>query len=268
MKRLAILLMGFCTLPFAVQAAEINAGFPTQSIWVSEANATAGEEIEIFTVVYNGTDATLKGAVAFMVDGERVSTEDFELAAGASNIVSTEWKATSGEHFVAAAIERASSSNLNDSITLSQKETASIAIFIAEPPPPPPLANAAAAASEVIADAARVATPLLTEAANTAYAFTESLRLDAIARLEKIVEGATQGSITPEVAGSSTSNSSGFTNAETKKPSGVSQVGQVAAAAALSALESRALFYPLLILFLFGLLYLLFRWATKRPRVR
>ena len=257
----------FILLPGLSLAKEIQAGFPPQSIWVSKTTAVAGERIEIFTAVYNGNSAKLEGTVTFTVDDTRVGTRDFELAAGASGIVSIEWKAGAGEHKIAAAIENASA-------TLSQQETAAVTVTVLEPPPPPPLANAATVASEIIAETARAATPIIASSLNSAYQFTESLRLDAISRLEGVVASdspaLTQGeltttSATSSVAGTSTSFASGFSTEEQAAPSAISQITQAAAAAALVALKSRALFYPLFLLTLLGLLYGLTRWALRRP---
>ena len=254
----SLLALLFIFLPAFSFAQTLEAGFPPQSVWVSNTKATAGDTIEIFTVVYNGSGEKLSGTVVFTVNGEKIGAKDFELAEGASALVSAEWKARTGEHRVAAALE-------DTSAELTQKETATITITVAEPPPPPPLVNAAVIASEVIADAAQAATPVITEVANTTYEFIESLRLEAVSKLEKAAgENATAGG----VAGTSTASVSGSNEGEANSPSGLSQMKQVAAAAALFALNSKGVFYPLFLLSLFGLLYLLFRWATKRPRVR
>jgi len=248
-----LLALFIVSLPATSLAQEIRAGFPLQSVWISKTNVTAGETITLFTVIYNADDEELRGTVVFTVDEERVGAKDFELAEGASTLISAEWKASTGEHRVAAAIE-------DTSRELTQKETATITITVAELPPPPPLVNAAVTASVVIADAARAAKPVVTEVANTAYEFVESLRLDAVSKLEN----ATRGS----VAGTSTANISGFNQSSVETPSGASQIKQVASVAALVALKSREIFYPLFLLSLFALLYLLFRWATKRPRTQ
>ena len=254
----SLLALLFIFLPAFSFAQTLEAGFPPQSIWVSNTKATAGDTIEIFTVVYNGSGEKLSGTVVFTVNGEKIGAKEFELAEGTSALVSAEWKASTGEHRVAAALE-------DTSAELTQKETATITITVAEPPPPPPLVNAAVIASEVIADAAQAATPVISEVANTTYEFIESLRRNAVSKLEKAAGGnATAGN----VAGTSTASASGSIGSEANSPSGLSQMKQVAAAAALFALNSKGVFYPLFLLSLFGLLYLLFRWATKRPRVR
>lgn len=244
-------------------AEEVNAGFPSQPLWVSKTNATSGETISLFTAVYNGDNKELLGTVAFTVDGERVGEKDIAVASGGSELVSVAWRAITGEHSITAIIE-------GTSISIAQKETAAIIITVAEAPPTP-LKDAAVAASEIFADATRVAAPVISSVANTTYELVESLRLGAISRLENMAANTTsmqESLATPSIAGTSTSVVTGFSEPESNTPSAFSQMGQVAAAVALVALNSRALFYPLFIFFLFALLYLMFRWATKRPRVR
>jgi len=256
---MSLLTLLFIFLPTFSFAQTLEAGFPPQSVWVSNTKATAGDTVEIFTVVYNGSGEKLNGTVVFTIDGERVGAKEFELAEGASVLVSVAWKASAGEHGIAAAIE-------DTSRELAQKETATITITVAEPPPPPPLVNTAATASEVLSNAAQVATPVVAEVANTAYQLIEHLRKDAISRLERVSSPSpsafAQGEQGPALGTSM--------NTSTSKNmlSSLSQMKQVAAAAALFALNSKGVFYPLFLLSLFGLLYLLFRWAAKRPRVR
>ena len=86
-------------------AQTLEAGFPPQSVWVSNTKATAGDTVEIFTVVYNGSGEKLSGTVVFTVNGEKIGAKEFELAEGTSALVSAEWKASSGEHRIAAALE-------------------------------------------------------------------------------------------------------------------------------------------------------------------
>jgi hypothetical protein len=249
------LFLAILLLPTFSLAQTIDAGFPSQSIWVSQSTVVAGENLEIFTALYNGNTSTLKGAVTFTVDGEPVGTKEFELAGGTSNIVSLQWKAVTGEHEIAAMIEDASA-------TLSQQKTTAVVVTVEDPPPP--LANATAAVSQVIADTARTATPIIESSINSAYQFTEALRLDAISNLEKVVTSVPKST----VVGTSASNAVGFSAVEPSAPSAVSRITQVAVAAALVTLQSRALFYPLLILALFALLYLLFRWAFRHSHIR
>ena len=265
MKRFPIYITLSILLLFvpSVYAEGINAGFPSQPLWVSKTNATAGETISLFTAVYNGDNEKLLGTVAFTVDGERVGGKDIAIEGGASELISVEWRAIAGEHSIAAMIE-------GTSIAIAQKETAAITIIVAEAPPTP-LRDAATAASEILAGATRAAAPVISNAANTTYGLVESLRLDAISRLENMATNTTSSQenlATPSIAGTSTSAVTGFSESASSTPSALSQMGKVAATVALVAIKSRALFYPLFILSLFVILYLLFRWATKRPRVR
>ena len=143
----------------SIHAEEINAGFPSQPLWVSKTNATAGETISLFTAVYNGDNEKLLGTVAFTVDGERVGGKDIAIEGGASELISVEWRAIAGEHSIAAMIE-------GTSIAIAQKETVAITIAVAEAPPTP-LRDAATAASEILAGATRAAAPVISNVANT-----------------------------------------------------------------------------------------------------
>jgi len=249
--------------PASLFAEGVNAGFPPQSVWVSNTSASAGETIEIFTAVYNGSADEFAGTVVFNVDGKKVGAKSFELSDGASELVSVEWRATAGEHSIVATIEGSSGA-------VAQKETAAIKIIVAEPPPTP-IRDATVAASEILAEATSAAVPVISNVANTTYELIESLRLDAISRLERMAADTIsmqEDLVTPSIAGTSTSAVMGFSESASSTPSALSQMVHVATAVALVALKSRVLFYPLFILSLFVILYLLFRWATKRPRVR
>src|SRR3989344_9281839 len=47
-----------------------NAGFPDRSLWLSDAKPTVGEQIRLYTVLYNGTDSALSGTLVFLIDGK------------------------------------------------------------------------------------------------------------------------------------------------------------------------------------------------------
>lgn len=264
-----LLILLLVSLPTIVFAKTIPAGFPPQSIWVSKTTATAGETLEIFTVVHNGSDTALKGAVIFSVNEKRIGTRDFNLDAGTSELVSIEWKTTAGEQKLSATIEDASAEG-NGSIALSEQTSAIITVAIAEPPPST-IANAVNAASDIISETAKAATPVIQDALKTAYVKTEEFREQSIAQLEKYlgetsasaVLGASSTATT--TLGSASSSIMGFTLPQTEAPSVLSKIKQTAAAATLFTLKSTAVFYPLLLFAMIAILYLLFRWAFKRP---
>ena len=236
-----------------VYAQSINAGFPSGAVWLSKTNVTAGDAVELFTAVYNGGEEKLTGTVVFTVDEKRVGSQSVELTSGASQLVSVEWKAEKGEHKIAANIEGASSA-------VTQARAAAITVNIAEPPPVPLVDTVISTAADIAKEASKSAVPAITSVANDAYGLIESIRLDAVSKLEDVAAPQKGG-----VLGAATStNSSGF-NSSRETPSGMSQIKQVAAGAALIALKSKVFFYPLFLLAIFGLLYILFRWAFKRP---
>lgn len=258
----------FAALP--VQAAEINAGFPPQSIWVSKTSVTADETLEIFTVIHNGSDGTLKGTVVFSDNEKRIGTRNFELVAGTSELESIEWKAVAGEHKLSAFIESASIGG--DPTALSQQASATITIVVAEPPKPPALVIAVNTASDLISETTKAATPVIQDAFKTAYESTEAFRQKNIDRLEAYLGGGKANTIlgassTATGTANLASSVTGFKAPGKEVSSLLSKLKQTAAAAALFTLKSQAIFYLLLIVALFGLLYLLFRWAFKRPNI-
>ncbi len=265
-----VFLLAFLFLPSQLGAAEIQAGFPPQSIWVSKSTAVAGESLEIFTVVHNGSDATLSGTVAFFDNEKRIETENFKLSAETSQLVTIEWKATPGEHAISAIIEGASVEGISDSIALSQRASASIKITVAEPPPPPAIVNAATEASAFIAETAKTASPVVQATLKNVLGKTEEFREQKINSLETYLRGGGESAI----LGTSTtavknvgvsSNTTGF-KGPTENSTALEKMKHAAAVGTLTILKSKALFYFLLILALFGGLYLLFRWAFRRPK--
>lgn len=231
-----------------------TSGFPAGSVWVSKLDAMAGETITIYSAVQNTGGEILEGTVVFLVDGERIGTKRFELESGASELISIDWKTRAGAHTVGAAIE-------DSSMPVARAESSTLSISVAEPPEQK-LEGAAATVASALGSATQTAVPIITEAANNTYEFIESVRLNTAARLENVAKGTSGPS--GQVAGASTSSSSSFSGAS-DIPSGLAQMKQVAASAALVALKSRTIFYPLFLFALLFFLWLLSRWATRNP---
>ena len=76
--------------------AAVRAGFPSQPLWLSSEQATAGDSVTIFTVLYNESEKTVGGNLVFTVDGQRITSLTFSLDAGKSSLESAQWKATNG----------------------------------------------------------------------------------------------------------------------------------------------------------------------------
>ncbi len=94
------------------QDANLAAGFPPGSLWLSTSAPVAGTAVHIYTVVYNSSPAALEGSVAFTVDGAIVGSTAFSLEAGQASVKSVDWTATEGPHTinanVASAVDKSS----------------------------------------------------------------------------------------------------------------------------------------------------------------
>ena len=262
MRRFIILLL---LLPAVSLAAEIQAGFPSQAIWASKSAAVEGETLVISAVVYNGNAAPLKGTLVFSADGARIGAREFELPEGKSQIHSIEWKPRAGEYRLAAAIE-------GTSAPLSQRETSSIVISVAEPPPPSAMQKTAQAlyqATQATGGLASSSLPAVRRIAASVFEAIEPARKAGVERLENYLEGArarsesgAAGSSAPDAAGFASSGGEG--EVAGKGGNLASNAAQTAAAAALFVMDSLYLFYPLLALLVLGTLYFLAR-RIRRP---
>lgn len=85
-------------LPLSVSAASIPAGFAPGALWLSSTQATAGDSLKVYTVLYDSADVPLQADVAFNVDAVPFSTITVSLAAGQSQIVAADWTAVAGAH--------------------------------------------------------------------------------------------------------------------------------------------------------------------------
>jgi len=255
------LLFVFFLVPTLAFAGETQAGFPTQAIWVSKTTAVAGETLVVSAVVYNGNTSALKGTLVFTDDAERIGVRELELPAGESQIHSIEWKPKAGEHRLAARIE-------GTSAALSQTETPSITVVVAEPPPPSRVQQTVSQAAQTAGNIASSSLPIVLGIATSIFDAVEPYRQKGVEELEAYVEKTRSragGSAGGTVAGTSTSNTSGFGSAGANGGGLVSNIAQVAAAAALFVMSSLYLFYPLLALIFLGTLYFLARRIRRRP---
>ena len=250
-------LLALLLLPSISLAAETQAGFPTQAIWVSKTTAVAGETLVVSAVVYNGNTSMLKGTLVFTDDDARIGVRELELPAGESQIHSIEWKPKAGEHRLAARIE-------GTSAALSQTETPFITVTIAEAPPPSRAQRAASQAAETAGNIASSSLPIVLGVATGIFDAIEPYRQKGVEELEAYVRG-TRSRTGGAVAGTSTSNTAGFGTAGASGNGLVSSITQAAAVAALFVMSSLYLFYPLLALLFLGGLYFLARRIRRRP---
>src|SRR3989344_3645519 len=266
-------LLSILLLPVFSLAATIQAGFPSQAIWVSKSCAVEGEAVVVSAVVHNGSADALRATLVFTADDTRIGAREFELPSGEGQMHSIEWKPKKGEHRLAARIE-------GTSAELSQRETPSIIVTILEPPHPSAAQQTISHVVQTAATLASSSAPVIVEAARAVFAQTEALRNAGVERLENYLASQTDRTSTTEaspanskgsIAGTSTSKVGEFLPAGnlgvvSKGKAILSTIAQTAAAAALFGMKNAALFYPLLALLCFGFLYYLARRVRRRPR--
>lgn len=93
-----------CTLSVSAAEAPIkNAGFVPANIWYSQEPFFSGDEIRIYTVIFNGSSEDLVGTVEFFDNGVSINTTDFSLASGGRvRDVWVDWVAHDGKHTITA----------------------------------------------------------------------------------------------------------------------------------------------------------------------
>lgn len=96
--------IGFLSLLFLLCPASLAAAptlpidFVRNQIWFSKQPFTGGEQVKIYTSVFNGSAADARGAVEFYDNKTLLGTAQFSAVAGGSQIVFIRWTASSGDH--------------------------------------------------------------------------------------------------------------------------------------------------------------------------
>ena len=246
----------FCAFPLYTLA---QAGFPDRPLWLSNNAPKVGDEIYIYTVLYNGTNAKVGGVLTFFAGDAKLSSQEVSLSLQSSSIFSAKWKAVPGKHAFSAQFG-------NDTASGGQQKTSSVTVEVAEPPPPTQLQASVGKAAVVAEQIASSSAPIVQNVAQAIFAQTEALRNAGAERLEEYLEGPRD----PQVAGNSssatTSSVQGFAAANTasKGDSVLHSVAQTAAAAAHVVFRSVYLFYPIFAILLFSLLAFAYR-RLRRP---
>lgn len=155
-------------LPGTALADTVPAGFAPGSLWVSTTQATAGDSITIYTVVYDSAVNPIEGDVSFMVDGDSIAGQHFKLAAGASQILSAKWTASAGAHSFSASIANVSGL-ASSTIEAARTNTAQITVAAAAPSP---LSQVSDTLSSIVASSS----PAVQNIAQSVFGATEDLR--------------------------------------------------------------------------------------------
>ncbi|MCR4325922.1 MAG: hypothetical protein NUV59_03950 [Patescibacteria group bacterium] len=203
--------------PILAFAAGVPAGFAPGGVWLSKTSLTAGDTVRIYTVVYDSTDSPIGGSVSFLVDGDTIATQSFELGAGETKIKSAEWKASAGTHEISASLSDVIDKDTGEALPLEKTTAGSVSITVIEPPPPPVVAQVVASASEIV----KASAPAVIQASGKAFDSLEYFRESAVRVLESqlAASGAASGVSSPatsdsQVLGTSTENLAAVSGSE------------------------------------------------------
>ncbi|MEX0917322.1 MAG: hypothetical protein WDZ90_02270 [Candidatus Paceibacterota bacterium] len=82
-----------------------NVGFAPSNIWYSKEPFFAGDDVRIYTVLYNSSDKDIKGEIVFYDNGAEIDRSTFSIAQGRVQDVWINWRALEGVHEVTAQLE-------------------------------------------------------------------------------------------------------------------------------------------------------------------
>lgn len=257
------LIVGVFFVPSFVVASQISGGFPSGSVWVSKTAVVAGESVRIFVPVYDASDGKITGDVVFLVDETTIGNSRFTLNAGETKIISFPWNTTEGTHNISAEIHNAIDSDSSAALSLSGDKTASISLTVAAAPPKPVVVQVLNAAAGVAQNAISASLPIVSAVGSTLYTETENLRTAAQTALQNSLKQNTPAAThTGEVLGEETYRP---VAAAVTAPSSFSIV-RALATGALFVVSYQWIFYPILLLALLLVLYLIAKRITSRPR--
>ena len=183
----------FTALP--ALADSVPAGFPPGSLWLSATNATSGNTLTIYTVVYNSSASLVSGDVVFSMDGATLGTKHFDADPGTTQIVSEAWTAVAGTHSFSAQIQNSSSGGL------SNTTTGSVSVRVAAPPPPPAVVTNTIETASAAQSIAASTTPILQNIASTTLATTEGIRAAGLTELQNLAAAASSSAASSTISG-------------------------------------------------------------------
>lgn len=103
-----------------------NAGFLSDNIWYSQDSFFAGDNVRIYSGIFNSSDVDIAGRVEFFDNGDTMGTADFSVEAGGNLVrVWTDWQAGEGDHTITALIVEAkiTTQGKEAKIDLNRKQT-------------------------------------------------------------------------------------------------------------------------------------------------
>ncbi|HEY4486992.1 MAG TPA: hypothetical protein VJB70_04660 [Candidatus Paceibacterota bacterium] len=94
-----VIVLFLLLIPSSLFAVGLSAGIPRDIIWFSKEPFFDGDQVTIFTPLYNSSSYRFSGSVELRDGTATIGTQQFSLASdGASTVVAFPWKATEGEH--------------------------------------------------------------------------------------------------------------------------------------------------------------------------
>ncbi len=103
-KIIPVLLFLLASVTFASETVLSNTGFIKSGLWYSKDPFFDGDNIRIYTIVFNGSEYDLKGEVFFEDNGKVICKGSFASTVGRTQEIWCDWKATKGEHKITARI--------------------------------------------------------------------------------------------------------------------------------------------------------------------
>lgn len=265
-----VILITLLSIPLQAIAETASAGIPAGNIWLSKNSPIEKESVRVFLPVYNAGTTKISGDAVFSVDETKIGTTHFELDAGNSTIVSSPWTTTKGAHSITARLEGTVDAKTGTVISVSAN-TQTLAVDIAERPPAPALVQALTTAADIAQNTVSVALPVVTSVANAVFKETEQLRESAVVALENSLNGTNTSSETTAPQGlvlgaetyrAPTTNDGLMATAVTAPASqGVMRILQTIL---LFLVSYQWVFYPLLLLILLGLLFLIGKGMSRK----
>ncbi|MEI6346209.1 MAG: hypothetical protein WCO79_03180 [bacterium] len=144
---IAIFVAVCATLPIHLRAAStqpLPIDFVRNQIWFSKQPFVGGEQVKVYTSVFNGSTANARGTVEFYDNQTQIGATQFSAPAGGSQIVSIRWTASSGDHLFRAKITsiRATYPDGKEEVLPDITTGATVSVKVAAPVPPPSAATA------------------------------------------------------------------------------------------------------------------------------
>lgn len=129
-----IFFLSFFAPLFAFASAISNAGFIPSPLWFSRDTFFAGETVRVYTIVYNGSEADIRGTVEFLNKDALIGAQEFSLARGGrSQDIWIDWKAIEGDYRISARITGARMTvvgGAEESVDLSQMLTTAVDVAV------------------------------------------------------------------------------------------------------------------------------------------